>query len=102
MRTLLVIIGAWLVLNVFLVVAAINDKLHSWVSYLFSASVIGLVISGAILILRERLRPLSLGSALARCSAPAHPKLTNVAGGVRFPPRTRPLLLPRRTQPSPP
>jgi len=29
MRTLLVIIGAWLVLNVFLVVAAIND------SYLF-------------------------------------------------------------------
>jgi hypothetical protein len=53
MRTLLVIIGAWLVLNVFLVVAAINDKkLHSWVSYLFSASVIiGLVISGAILIL---------------------------------------------------
>ena len=30
MRTLLVIIGAWLVLNVFLVVAAIND------SYLFS------------------------------------------------------------------
>jgi hypothetical protein len=51
-RILLVIIGAWLVLNVFLVVAAINDKLHSWVSYLFSASVIiGLVISGAILIL---------------------------------------------------
>jgi hypothetical protein len=52
MRTLLVIIGAWLVLNVFLVIAAINDKLHSWVSYLFSASVIiGLVISGAVLIL---------------------------------------------------
>jgi hypothetical protein len=51
-RILLVIIGAWLVLNVFLVVAAINDKLHSWVSYLFSESVIiGLVISGAILIL---------------------------------------------------
>jgi hypothetical protein len=49
MRTLLVTIGAWFVLNVFLVVAAIKDKLRSW---LFCTSiVIGLVISGAILML---------------------------------------------------
>jgi len=34
MGTLLVMIGAWFMLNAFLVVAAINDKLHSWVSYL--------------------------------------------------------------------
>jgi hypothetical protein len=39
-------------LNAFLVVAAINDKLQSWVSLLFGASVvIGLVISGTILML---------------------------------------------------
>ena len=52
MGTLLVMIGAWFMLNAFLVVAAINDKLQSWVRYLFCASgVIGLVISGAILML---------------------------------------------------
>jgi hypothetical protein len=53
MRTLLVMIGAWFMLNAFLMVAAINDKLQSWVSYyLFGASVvIGLVISGTILML---------------------------------------------------
>jgi hypothetical protein len=52
MRTLLVMIGAWFVLNAFLVVATINDKLRSWVSYLFCTSiVIGPVISGAILML---------------------------------------------------
>ena len=52
MRTLLVMIGAWFLRNAFLMVAAINDKLQSWVSYLFGASVvIGLVISGTILML---------------------------------------------------
>jgi hypothetical protein len=52
MRTLLVMIGAWFMLNAFLVVAAINDKLQSWVSYVFGASVvIGLVVSGMILML---------------------------------------------------
>src|SRR6266481_4838131 len=52
MRTLLVMIGAWFMLNAFLVVAAINDKLQSWVRYLLCTSVvIGLVISGAILML---------------------------------------------------
>ncbi len=52
MGTLLVMIGAWLTLNAFLVVAAFNDKLRSWVSYLFSASVVvGLAISGTILML---------------------------------------------------
>ena len=52
MRTLLVMIGPWFMLNGLLVVAAINDKLQSWVSYLFCTSiVIGLVISGAILML---------------------------------------------------
>jgi len=34
MRTLLVMIGAWFMLNAFLVVAAINDKLQSWVRVL--------------------------------------------------------------------
>ena len=52
MRTLLVMIGAWFMLNALLVVAAINDKLQSWVSYLLCTSiVIGLVISGTILML---------------------------------------------------
>ena len=52
MRTLLVMIGAWFMLNAFLVVAATNDKLQSWVRYLLCTSVvIGLVISGAILML---------------------------------------------------
>jgi hypothetical protein len=52
MRTLLAMIGAWFLLNAFRVVAAINDKLQSWVSYLFGASVvIGLMISGTILML---------------------------------------------------
>ncbi len=52
MRTLLVMIRAWFMLNAFLVVAAINDKLQSWVRYLLCTSVvIGLVISGAILML---------------------------------------------------
>jgi hypothetical protein len=52
MRTLLVMIGAWFALNAFLVVAAINDRLHSSVAYVFSASVItGLVVSGIILML---------------------------------------------------
>jgi hypothetical protein len=52
MRTLQVMIGAWLALNAFFVVAATNDRLNSWVAYLFSASVItGLVISGIILML---------------------------------------------------
>jgi len=52
MRTLLVMIGAWFMLNAFLVVAAINNKLQSWVRYLLCTSVvIGLVISGAILML---------------------------------------------------
>jgi hypothetical protein len=40
MRTLLAMIGAWFMLNAFLVVAAINDKLQSWVSYLFGASLV--------------------------------------------------------------
>jgi len=45
-------IGAWFLRNAFLMVAAINDKLQSWVSYLFGASgVIGLMISGTILML---------------------------------------------------
>jgi hypothetical protein len=52
MRTLLVMIGAWFMLNAFLVVAAVNDKLQSWISYLFGVSVVvGLMISGTILIL---------------------------------------------------
>jgi hypothetical protein len=53
MGTLLVMmIGAWFMLNVFLAVAATNDKLRSRVSYLFSASVVvGLAISGTILML---------------------------------------------------
>jgi hypothetical protein len=52
MGTLLVMIGAWFTLNAFLAVAAINDKLRSRVSYLFSASVaVGLAISGTILML---------------------------------------------------
>jgi hypothetical protein len=52
MGTLLVMIGVWFTLNAFLVVAAINDKLRPWVSYLFSASVVvGLAISSTILIL---------------------------------------------------
>jgi len=52
MRTLLVMIGAWFMLNAFLMVAVINDKLKSWVSYLFGSSVvIGLAISGTILML---------------------------------------------------
>jgi hypothetical protein len=52
MRTLLVMIAAWFLLNAFLVVAAISDKLQSGVRYLFYASlVIGLVISGTILML---------------------------------------------------
>jgi hypothetical protein len=52
MRTLLMMIGTWFVLNVFVVVAANNDKLRSWVSYLFCTSiVIGFVISAAILML---------------------------------------------------
>ena len=51
MRTLLIMIGTWFVLNVFLVVAAINDKLR-WISYLFCTSIIiGLAISAAILML---------------------------------------------------
>jgi hypothetical protein len=42
---LLATIGIWFMFNAFLVVAAINDKLQSWVSFLFGASVvIGLVI----------------------------------------------------------
>ena len=45
-------IGAWFLLNAFLMVAAINDKLQSWVGYLLGASVvIGLMISGTILML---------------------------------------------------
>ena len=45
MRMLIVMIGAWLMLSAFLVVAVINDKLQSWVSYLLGASVvIGLAI----------------------------------------------------------
>jgi hypothetical protein len=52
MRTLLVMIGAWFMLNAFLVVAAVNDKLQSWISYLFGVSVVvGLMISGTILML---------------------------------------------------
>jgi len=52
MRTLIVIIGAWLMLSAFLVLAVINDKLQSWVSYLLAASVvIGLAIGGTILTL---------------------------------------------------
>ena len=52
MRTLLVMIAAWFLLHAFLVVAAISDKLQSAVRYLFCASlVIGLVISGTILML---------------------------------------------------
>jgi hypothetical protein len=52
MSPLLMMIGAWFTLNAFLVVAAFNDKLRSWVSYLFSASmVVGLAISGTILML---------------------------------------------------
>jgi hypothetical protein len=45
-------IGAWLALNAFLVVAATNDRLRPCIAYVFSASVItGLVISGTILML---------------------------------------------------
>ena len=52
MRMLIVMIGAWLMLSAFFVVALINDKLQSWVKYLLCTSVvIGLVISGAILML---------------------------------------------------
>ena len=52
MRTLLMMIGAWFMLNALLVGAAINDKLQSWFSHLLCTSmVIGLVISGAILML---------------------------------------------------
>ena len=52
MLTLLVLIGAWLMLNAYLVIAAINDKPQSWVNYVFGASVvIGLVISDTILML---------------------------------------------------
>ena len=52
MRMLIVMIGAWLMLSAFLVVAVINDKLQSLVSYLLGASVvIGLAISGTILTL---------------------------------------------------
>jgi hypothetical protein len=52
MRMLIVMIGAWLMLSAFLVVAVINEKLQSWVSYLLGASVvIGLAISGTILTL---------------------------------------------------
>ena len=52
MRELLVMIGAWLMLNALLLAAAISDKLQSWFGYLFSASVvIGLLISGTILML---------------------------------------------------
>jgi hypothetical protein len=40
MRALLATIGVWFMLNAFLVVAAINDKLQSWVSFLFGASVV--------------------------------------------------------------
>jgi hypothetical protein len=51
-RTLIVMIGAWLMLSAFFVVAVINDKLQSWVSCLLGASVvIGLAISGTILTL---------------------------------------------------
>jgi hypothetical protein len=51
MRMLIVMIGAWLMLSAFLVVAVINDN-QSWVSYLLGASVvIGLAISGTILTL---------------------------------------------------
>jgi len=52
MRTLLVMIGAWFMLNAFLVVAAVNDKLQSWISYLFGVSVVvGFMISCTILML---------------------------------------------------
>jgi hypothetical protein len=52
MCALLAMIGLWFLLNAFLVVAGISDKLQSWVSFLFSASVvIGLVIGGTILML---------------------------------------------------
>jgi hypothetical protein len=34
MRALLVMIGAWFLLNAFLVVAVINDKLQPWVTCL--------------------------------------------------------------------
>lgn len=52
MRMLIVMSGVWLTLSAFLVVAVINDKLQSWVSYLLGASVvIGLAISGTILTL---------------------------------------------------
>jgi hypothetical protein len=34
MRTLLAMIGTWFMFNAFLAVAATNDKLQSWVSYL--------------------------------------------------------------------
>jgi hypothetical protein len=48
----LAMIGTWFMFNAFLAVAATNDKLQPWVSYLFGASVvIGLMISGAILML---------------------------------------------------
>jgi hypothetical protein len=50
MLTLLVLIGAWLMLNAYVVFAAINDEPQ--VNYVFGASVvIGLVISGTILML---------------------------------------------------
>jgi hypothetical protein len=52
MRVLLMMIAAWLILNAFVLVAAISNKLHSWFSYLVGASVvIGLMISGTILML---------------------------------------------------
>src|SRR5258707_15841793 len=41
MGTLLVMIGAWFMLNAFLVVAAINDKLQSWVRYLLCTPHVG-------------------------------------------------------------
>ena len=39
MRMLIVMIGAWLMLSAFFVVAVINDKPQSWVSYLLGATV---------------------------------------------------------------
>jgi hypothetical protein len=52
MRALLMMIAAWLMLNAFVLVAAISDKLPSWFSYLFGASVvIGLMMCGTILML---------------------------------------------------
>jgi hypothetical protein len=52
MRELLVMIGVWLTLNAFLLVAAIGNQLQSWFSYLLGAIVvIGIMISGMILTL---------------------------------------------------